>query len=91
MGTRGGADALEGAAEAWMIELAGDAERDAQVRRANEQDIHSVDRGDRVHRLDALQGLDLQFPKMEGPALKELQKVRSALIAEERNSAGRKL
>ena len=33
--------------------------------------------------VDAMQGLDLKFPKIEGAALKELQKVRKALIAEQ--------
>jgi hypothetical protein len=32
--------------------------------------------------VDALERLDLEFPKVEGKALKELQQVRKALIAE---------
>ena len=32
--------------------------------------------------IEALDGLDLEFPKIEGAALKELRKVRAALIAE---------
>jgi PPK2 family polyphosphate:nucleotide phosphotransferase len=34
--------------------------------------------------IDALDGLDLEFPKIEGAALRELRKVRAALIAEAR-------
>jgi len=32
--------------------------------------------------VEAMEKLDLQFPKVEGAALKELQKVRRALLAE---------
>ena len=32
--------------------------------------------------VEAMEGLDLEFPKVEGAALKELQKVRAALVAE---------
>ena len=32
--------------------------------------------------VEAMEGLDLAFPKVEGPALKELEKVRRALLAE---------
>jgi PPK2 family polyphosphate:nucleotide phosphotransferase len=32
--------------------------------------------------VEAMEGLKLEFPKVEGPALKELQKVRRALLAE---------
>ena len=37
--------------------------------------------------IDTLAELDLQFPKIEGAALKELQKVRAALLAEERSKS----
>ena len=40
--------------------------------------------------IEALEGLDLQFPKIEGAALKELQKVRAALVAEERGKRSSK-
>ena len=32
--------------------------------------------------VEAMEGLDLAFPKVEGAALKELEKVRHALLAE---------
>jgi PPK2 family polyphosphate:nucleotide phosphotransferase len=32
--------------------------------------------------VDTMEGLDLQFPKVEGPALREMMKVRKALLAE---------
>ena len=32
--------------------------------------------------VDAMEGLDLEFPKVEGAALKELERVRGALLAE---------
>jgi hypothetical protein len=32
--------------------------------------------------IEALEGLDLAFPKIEGAALKEMRKVRAALLAE---------
>jgi hypothetical protein len=32
--------------------------------------------------VEAMEGLDLAFPKVEGAALKELEKVRRALLAE---------
>jgi hypothetical protein len=32
--------------------------------------------------VEALEGLDLAYPKVEGDALKELEKVRAALLAE---------
>ena len=39
--------------------------------------------------IETLEGLDLEFPKVEGAALEELQKVRAALVAEEwRQCAG---
>jgi PPK2 family polyphosphate:nucleotide phosphotransferase len=34
--------------------------------------------------IDALEALDLEYPKVEGKALEELQQVRAALVAEER-------
>jgi PPK2 family polyphosphate:nucleotide phosphotransferase len=40
--------------------------------------------------IEALEGLDLQFPKIEGAALKEVQKVRAALVAEERGKRSSK-
>ncbi|MGA7486294.1 MAG: polyphosphate kinase 2 family protein [Xanthobacteraceae bacterium] len=38
--------------------------------------------------LETLDGLALQFPKVRGPALKELQKVRAALLVEGRRERG---
>jgi hypothetical protein len=40
--------------------------------------------------IEAFEGLDLQFPKIEGAALKDLQKVRAALVAEERGKRSSK-
>ncbi|MEX0590863.1 MAG: polyphosphate kinase 2 family protein [Xanthobacteraceae bacterium] len=39
---------------------------------------------------DALEALDLKYPKVEGPALLELEKVRKALLAEEAAEARKK-
>ena len=40
--------------------------------------------------IEALEGLDLQFPEIEGAALKDLQKVRASLVAEERGKRSSK-
>ena len=40
--------------------------------------------------VDTLENLDLQFPKVEGDVLKELEKVRAALLAEAPGGRGRK-
>jgi polyphosphate kinase 2 (PPK2 family) len=34
--------------------------------------------------IEALEGLNLEYPKIEGAALEELQRVRKALLSEER-------
>ena len=39
--------------------------------------------------IEALEGLDLQYPKVEGAALEEMQKVRAALLAEGKRRAAR--
>src|SRR5204862_7136083 len=39
--------------------------------------------------VEAMEGLDLAFPKVEGAALKELEKVRRALLAEPKHGRGR--
>jgi hypothetical protein len=40
--------------------------------------------------IEALEGLDLKFPKIVGAALRELQQVRAALVAEERRKRSSK-